>query len=396
MGEPLLSVLAHVFNWSVVLIGMKLSDSALWTLITSMKLTVMTGSIVVPVINVMRDSFGVTPASAGFIISVHALFAALFYPVFKTVTRKGTKIPLVSGLFLYGISGGAGLVITSYWVLLVSRAVLGIGLAAVLTSITALLEPYTEEERSNLMGLRGSSTGFGSINWPVFGGFLGIFSWHLPFAVYLLAIPLGILALVRVPDIKKDSPTIETQAEHAAVREYCSGSVFGITLLGSVLLFTILIFVPQLLERIGISFPFFISLYVVVIMISSALAAPVYRRINRDYTRSVLVVLVFWVTGCAIISQTGSGLVIAASVALFGIGEGLVALAVADRVNTSVPLPFRDRINTHVRIFRFTGQVLAPVIFFPVVVLNEIFLAAAAACAVFFVFFSVYEMVRQH
>lgn len=378
---------------------MKLAESAVWTLITSVKLVVMTGSIIVPVINVMRDDLGVDPVSAGLIITTHALFAAFFYPVFgMLINRIGIKKPLVAGLFLYGAAGGSGLFITSYGLLLVSRAVLGIGVAAVLVSITAVLDAYTEEEKHDLVGLRGSSTGFGSINWPVFGGVLGIFSWHLPFAVYLLTIPLGFLTLVTVPELEtRKGKEIEKQVKFVAKDGHSIFVMYGFALLTNVLLFTILVFVPQLLEKIGISFPFFISLYIVIIMVSSAFASPLYTRMKNLGYKIAVVTFGLWAVGFATIS-VGSGLVIAVSVALFGIGQGLITGVVADWINDVVPVSFRDRVNSHLRIFRFTGQFLAPVIFFPVVALsgvNRVFLAAAIICATLFLFIGVLSILNK-
>ncbi|MEE4365140.1 MAG: hypothetical protein V2J08_14480 [Desulfotignum sp.] len=42
------------------------------------------------------------------------------------------------------------------------------------------------------MGWRGSAQSPGGTIWPFLGGALGALSWHLPFAVYLVGIPIGI------------------------------------------------------------------------------------------------------------------------------------------------------------------------------------------------------------
>ncbi|GAH96177.1 unnamed protein product [marine sediment metagenome] len=126
----------------------------LWVLLASATLTVMTGSIIAPVLNLLRDGLGVDPASAGLIITTHALFMALFSPLIgNLIDRVGARKLFVSGLVLYGLAGGSGLFITSYWVLIVSRAILGIAVAAIATTIVVtILNLYKGVERNKVMG----------------------------------------------------------------------------------------------------------------------------------------------------------------------------------------------------------------------------------------------------
>jgi len=50
------------------------------------------------------------------------------------------------------------------------------------------------------MGWRGSAQSFGGVIWPLTGGALGAISWRFPFAVYMLAIPIGLFAIAAVPE----------------------------------------------------------------------------------------------------------------------------------------------------------------------------------------------------
>ena len=178
----------------------------LWVLLVSATLTVMAGAILAPVLNMMREGLGVDPASVALIITTHGLFVAIFSPLFgNLIDRIGTKKPFMFGLALYGLAGGSGLFITSYWALIVSRAILGIAVAAIINSITVtILNLYKGAERNKIMGWRGSANSFGGVIWPLLGGFLGTFFWHLPFAVYLIGIPLGFLALITVPETHRE------------------------------------------------------------------------------------------------------------------------------------------------------------------------------------------------
>jgi MFS family permease len=344
---------------------MKLQSSALWIVVTSAKLTVVTGWIIAPVVHLMRAELHIDPASAGLIITMHALTAALFYPVFEPIAEKGIKKLFVCGLLLYGAAGGSGLVITSYWLLLVSRAVLGIGVAAVLVAVDTILDLYQQQEKYEMMKAGGSLRAFGSINWPILGGMLGVFSWHIPFAVYVVTIPLGIAAAAYVPDIQKEKKTPTFTENNPAFG-------YSLSFLIAVFLYSVLVFLPHILDGIKISSPFFISLFFIVIMVSSAAASTYYQKITAKLSckQLILVALALWTGGFAIISQTDSGFIIAASVVLFGIGEGLITSVIAASTKART-----NKIKT----FRYMGQFLAPFLFAPVGL--NVFLTASCVAA---------------
>ena len=63
---------------------------SLAVILTSATLTIMAGSIIAPVLNLMRDGLGVAPSSVGLIITTHGLFMAFFSPLMGSVIdRKG-------------------------------------------------------------------------------------------------------------------------------------------------------------------------------------------------------------------------------------------------------------------------------------------------------------------
>lgn len=364
----------------------------LWVLLASATLTVMTGSIIAPVLNLLRDGLGVDPASAGLIITTHALFMALFSPLIgNLIDRVGARKLFVSGLVLYGLAGGSGLFITSYWVLIVSRAILGIAVAAIATTIVVtILNLYKGVERNKIMGWRGSANSFGGIIWPLIGGFLGGFSWHLPFAVYFLGIPLGFFALITMPETRKE----KNQNTGSVLKVFRIKPVlfviYGLLFLTMTLLYTIVVFLPQLLETMGISSPFYISLFLAVTALSAGLTSLMYGKIKSrlSYKMIVLIALSLWTVGFTAISQASSSVIIAASVALFGIGQGMVIPATMVWAGETVATSFRGRIISYLIAFGFIGQFSSTIIFGPVSLsfgLNGVFLMAGVICALLLV-----------
>jgi MFS family permease len=369
---------------------------SLGIILASATLTIMAGSIIAPVLNLMRDGLGVAPASVGLIITTHGLFMALFSPLMGSVIdRKGARRPYIVALFSYGLAGGSGLLIDSFWVLLVSRACLGIALAGIFAGINVMiLNMYDGIERDRVMGWRGSAQSFGGVIWPLIGGTLGTFSWRFPFAVYMLAIPIGLLAIAAVPE-----PVIQHRTE---LQSEGSASVFGIfrenpallviyglMFFGNILLYSIVIFLPQLLESFGISSTFRIGLFITAMTASAGVTAFIYGKIRSRFSYRVIVTIAvaLWTVAFTIISQAPGSRIIAMAVALFGVSQGLVLPTVMVWIGDVVPPSFRGRFSSYLGTFGFIGQFLSPILFAPVfmlVGLKGVFMVGAGVGAAWF------------
>ena len=369
---------------------------SLGVIFASATLTIMAGSIIAPVLNLMRDALGVAPASVGLIITTHGLFMALTSPLMGSlIDRKGARWPYIAALICYGLAGGSGLLINSFWVLLVSRACLGIALAGIFAGINVLiLNMYEGIERDRIMGWRGSAQSFGGVIWPLIGGALGGFSWRFPFAVYMLAIPIGLLAIAAVPE-----PAIHPQARAqssgrtSVFRVFRDSPVllviYGLMFFGNVLLYSIVIFLPQLLENFGITSTFQIGLFITAMTGAAGVTAFIYGKIRSRFSYRVIVTIAvaLWTVAFTTISQAPGSRVIAMAVALFGVSQGLILPTVMVWIGQAVPPSFRGRFSSYLGTFGFIGQFLSPILFAPVfmlVGLRGLFLVGAGVGAVWF------------
>ena len=372
----------------------------------------MAGSIIAPVLNLMREGLDADPASAGIIITTHGIFIAICSPLVGVlIDRVGTKSPFVSGLVLYGLAGGSGLLINSYRLMILSRVFLGVAVAAIFTSITVMiLNLYEGAERNRVMGWRGSGNSFGGIIWPSLGGFLGRYSWHLPFAAYLVGIPIAILAMIAIPEVRRkkpldhrddnsNTPAFDTQKLPASENEEMSVlqifkrvpilfMIYGIILFGNILLYAIVVFLPQHLEKIHITNPFHIGMFISIAPLCGGLISLNYGKIRErlSYKTIMAIALGLWTLGFTVISQSYAIGIIAASVGLFGVGQGLVMPAVMVWVGESVPASFRGRISSYLATFGFVGQFASPLLFGPIALsygLSHVFLTSGGASALF-------------
>jgi MFS family permease len=369
---------------------------SLGVIFASATLTIMAGSIIAPVLNLMRDGLGVAPASVGLIITTHGLFMAIFSPLMGSfIDRRGARRPYIAALICYGLAGGSGVLINSFWVLLVSRACLGIALAGIFAGINVLiLNMYEGIERDRVMGWRGSAQSFGGVIWPLLGGALGALSWRLPFAVYMLAIPIGLIAIAAVPE-----PAIqhrhrpESSDSTSVLRIFRQRPVlfliYGMIFFGNLLLYSIVIFLPQLLESFGTTSTVRIGLFITAMTTSAGVTAFIYGKIRSRFSYRIIVTVAaaLWTAAFTTISLAPGSRIMALAVALFGVSQGLIMPTVMVWIGAVVPPSFRGRFSSYLGTFGFIGQFLSPILFAPVfmlVGLRSVFMVGAGVGAAWF------------
>jgi ACDE family multidrug resistance protein len=364
--------------------------ATLWVLLVSATLTVMAGAILGPVVPSIQSNLGVSESLAGLIITTHGALIVLVSPIAGAIIdRIGPRRPYIFGLFLYGFGGGAGLVIDSFVPLLLSRAVLGVGVAFVYTGLTVLIfSIYQGQQMDRALGLRSSANSLGAVVWPLLGGALGALTWQAPFGVYLLAIPLGLLALATIPEPAQTDGSAEGLAGVLAVfrRQPAILSVYLLYFGTNALLYSIVVFYPQLLNGLGITSSFGISLYLSANGLAGGISAALYDRLVARTTRHRLVGTAFllWIVGFASAAVATSALLAVPGVLAFGLGLGLVFPSAFSWIEALAPTDKQGQLSSYLASAGYTGQFLSPVLFGPLVPLfgiRGVFGAAAVVAA---------------
>ena len=367
--------------------------AALWVILASATLTVMAGAILGPIVPAIQSSLGVSESRTGLILTTHGALIVLVSPLAGAlIDRVGPRRPFVFGLLLYGIGGGAGLVVGEFGPLLASRAVLGVGVAFIYTGITVLIYELYEGQRMNrALGLRSSANSVGAVIWPLVGGALGTLSWQAPFGVYLIALPLGLVAILTVPETDVGSRETGGTRGVAGVADAFRRrpGLLGVYLLYFVansLLYAIVVFYPQLLAAVGITSSLSISLYLAANGLAGGLSAAVYDRLVDRTTRSVLVTvaLLLWAVAFAGATLVDSPLSAVPTVVGVGFGIGLVFPSAFGWIEALAPADRQGQFSSYLASAGYTGQFLSPVVFgplVPVVGVRGVFGAAAITAA---------------
>jgi MFS family permease len=162
-------------------------------------LVVMTGAAVAPALQAIGAGLALAPderAALPIVLTLPALVIGLAgAPVGVALDRVGRRPVLLGGLLLLGAAGTAGLWVDALPALLVSRALVGVSAAAVMTaSSTLVADLYVGPARAAALSTQAVTMGLGGIAFPALGGALADLHWRAPFALFLLAGPVLVWA----------------------------------------------------------------------------------------------------------------------------------------------------------------------------------------------------------
>ena len=167
-------------------------------------------SSVTPALPSIRDEFGVTSGQVGLLITFFTVPGVLLTPLLGVLSdRYGRKKILTPALLLFGVAGGMCALARSFELLLALRLLQGMGAAALGTlNVTVIGDIYTGRERSAALGYNSSVLSVGTASYPAIGGALATLGWYYPFALALVAIPVGVLVLfsLRNPEPRNEQP----------------------------------------------------------------------------------------------------------------------------------------------------------------------------------------------
>lgn len=152
---------------------------------------------IAPAFPSIARALDVSTNQIGLLITFFTLPGIIFTPIFGILAdRFNRKIILVPSLFLFGIAGTACALADTFEMLLLLRALQGVGSAALgVLNLTLIGDLYLGNDRATVMGYNGSVLSIGTALYPAIGGALAILGWSYPFYLSLIALPVGLFAL---------------------------------------------------------------------------------------------------------------------------------------------------------------------------------------------------------
>ena len=171
-------------------------------------LTVMAGAAVAPALGVIKEYFSdADPIMIQLIISTPAVFIFLTSFIFpKLADLFRVKTLVIIGLALYVLGGCLAGLFNNIWIVLLFRALVGMGVGIIMPLSTGLLSfYYPPDQLDKLMGLSSAMNQMGGVIATLIAGVLAAVSWRASFLVYLLGLICTILCLLFLPNDKLSS-----------------------------------------------------------------------------------------------------------------------------------------------------------------------------------------------
>ncbi len=205
-------------------------------------ITVMGVSSISPAFPVIQEAFGISKPTVGLLIVVFTLPGVLFTPVLGVLAdRFGRKKILVPSLLLFGIAGSACFFARDFNLLLTLRFLQGIGAASLGSlNVTIIGDLYSKRQLATAMGYNASVLNIAVPAYLIIGGAMASLAWYYPFALSIIAVPVGILVLTSLkspePKNQQDFKQYLSSAFQSIKNKQVLG-LFSLTLFTFVILF---------------------------------------------------------------------------------------------------------------------------------------------------------------
>jgi MFS family permease len=329
-------------------------------------LAVMATSLISPILPAMGKEFATVPNSetlVQFTVALPALMVAIFaFPAGWLADRFGRRMLLMIALVIYAIMGLAPTWLTDLHLILVSRALVGVAEAVVMTCGTALLGDYFfGPARERWFAIQTASANIVSVVLLLISGILGALSWRTPFFVYLFPLLLFVLIWVFIAE-----PTRHQPKEHVKGSVNWGPLVLPVlaTLFMTIAFFVVVIQLPFILTSRGFAGSSQIGFGAALAALALPIGAIVFRMLrNFSHLFKVAVSLALYVVGFWALSQATGYEGTVATAVIIGFGSGIALPTLLTWAVSSMPAEVRGRTTGFWNVAFFLGQFLSPTIF---------------------------------
>jgi len=340
-------------------------------------LTVMAGATISPVLKEMAVYFSYISnidLISKLVLSVTSLaiaVGALFIGVI--IDKFGRKPVLVTTTVLYAIFGTVGFYALNIYIILVSRILLGLAVAGIMTSCTTLIgDYYIGEKRNQVLGFQSTLMSFGGALFIILGGALGNIAWNYAFLVYFLSLLIlpGIVVFIPEPDIISKKEDQDKQKVDNLLKKD-TGFPVKVGLLSFTLMFLIMgvfYFIPSqfsfYLTNFKIESEFLIGLTIATSSIFSGVASFFFKYIKKalDTQLIFIITMTFIGSGFFLLSFAPRFWVVMVGSGIAGLGWGIFMPNINSWLLLHTPDRLRGRVVGVFTTMLYLGQFISPLI----------------------------------
>jgi len=169
---------------------------ALLMLALGLLMSVVDASVVNVTTPAMQKQFNASDAQMLMVVAAYTvMFASTLILFGKLAAKQGMRRYQVAGVALFGLASLAIAMAPSITLVIILRAIEGVGAAMVGATGLALVNIiFTGKERSSAFGVWGAVAGLGAALGPLLGGIaVSDFTWH---AAFLINVPIAIIVII--------------------------------------------------------------------------------------------------------------------------------------------------------------------------------------------------------
>lgn len=345
------------------------------TLLLTGTLTVMAGATIAPALPAINATFADVPnvdLLVRLVLTLPAFFIAVGAPLAGYVVDAfGRKRLLAFSVLLYAIGGGSGLIAESLTVLLIGRALLGIAVAGVMTTVTTLIADYFQgADRASFLGYQSAAAGLGGVLFLTLGGVLADVGWHYPFLIYLSAMAIlpMVLFILYEPTRRKPVTQSEKASPNAKLPIGLLTFIYITMTLSQVVFYFIPVFLPFYLEDLLAASATQSGLAIAGLSLFFSIASWLFGRVvmRLGHIGTLLLALVMTGTAYILITLANSWLLIILALPLAGFGLGFIVPNLNVWLANSVAETVRGRALGGIATALFLGQFISPLIGQPI------------------------------
>lgn len=287
-----------------------------------------------PAVPTMIEHFANDPearAKVPAMIGAPGLAMAILAPFAGILVDKfGRRIILLISTLLYAVFGAAPLLLDTLDQIYISRLLLGVSEAGILTVVNTLLGDYWDDRgRKNWLFLQGLFGPFIAAIFSLIVGYASQVQWNGVFYVYLVALPIFVAMLLFLFEPKReDRPATEKVATAPATAFPWSSAllVAGVTLFASMLYYVFIINGALVFKEVGVTEPQRYGALIFIPSLFILLGAAIFRLLAMRPTMLQMGVVMLLMGGglagmgmatsvpmmiaCLIVQQTAAGMTV--------------------------------------------------------------------------------------
>lgn len=332
-------------------------------------LPVLGAVLLAPVLPRMRDHFEGVPGSGALvplILTVPALSIALLAPFAGVlVDRLGRKRLLVVATVMYSVLGTAPLWLESLHGILVSRFLVGMAEAAIMTACTTLIgDYYSGEVRDRYLALQTMCASVSATFFFVLGGVLGSANWRAPFWLYAVGL---LIAPAMARALPTAAPRSEGDVAHVPQpkRPFPVRRMTGIcvlTVFGAVVFYTVPVEMAFLLDGLDVVSTGTIGIVTAAASAATVLGSIVFTRLPARRRQSLPPFFGICAAGFLLMGVAGSLPLLVTGAVVNCIGTGLLLPALVTRAMSGLGFSDRGRGMGLWTAAFFLGEFLCPLV----------------------------------